>query len=137
MSNHPRSPKDVAVPLFHATVLLVDHEPLYRWFVAESLRGCGVAVVSCGSMEEAEKALRGAAAPDLLIVDGEALEGQDADALRVMRAYAGVVPCLVLDSGWDVRRPRLGPVPVADKPVDSDALVALVSSQLRRDVPSD
>jgi CheY-like chemotaxis protein len=134
--NHPRSRTDPAVPPFHATVLLVDREALYRWFVAESLRGCGVDVVGCGSMEEAENTLRGAAAPDLLVVDGEMLGGPDAEALRVLRAHAGVVPCLVLDSGLDVVRTRLGRVTVADKPVDAASVVALVVSQLRPGVPT-
>lgn len=130
MLNHPRSRNDPAGPPFHATVLLVDREALYRWFVAESLRGCGVDVVGCGSTGEAENVLRRTAAPDLLVVDAEMLGGPDAEGLRVLRARTGGVPCLVLDSGVDIGRTRLSGVTVADKPVDSATVVALVASQL-------
>jgi DNA-binding NtrC family response regulator len=115
-------------------VLLVDREALYRWFVAESLRGCGIDVVPCGSLDEAASLLGGRAAPDLLIVDGELLEGRDSGTLGAMRANAGTVPCLVLDSGGSLSASRLGAVTVADKPVDTAAVIALVTRQLRRDV---
>ncbi len=134
--DHPRSRDPPAVPSAAATVLLVDREALYRWFVAESLRGCAVDVVPCGSLAEASTALRGAVAPDLVMVDGEMLEGRDAASLRDLRAQTGVAPCLVLDSGGDVSASRLEGVTVVAKPVDSAAVVALVTGQLHRDTPA-
>jgi DNA-binding NtrC family response regulator len=136
MPNQPHSRHPPAVLSSHATVLLVDREALYRWFVTESLRGCGVEVVSCGSLDEAARTLREAVAPDLLIVDGDMLEGQEEEALPAMRAYASAAPCLILDSGVDLSQSHLGLVTVALKPVDTAALIALVTSQLHRDVPA-
>jgi DNA-binding NtrC family response regulator len=132
--NHLRVQHHSAAPPSHATVLLADREPLYRWFVAESLRGSGVDVVSCGSLEEAEGVLRGPVAPDLLIVDGVMLEGRGREALGAIRASAGAVPCLVLDSGGDLSQSRLDSVKIAEKPVDCAAIVTLVTSQLRPDI---
>jgi DNA-binding NtrC family response regulator len=117
-------------------VLLVDREALYRWFVSESLRGCDVEVVPCGSMEDAASVLRGPLALDLLIVDGEMLEGRDAEALHAMCADADAPPCLVLDSGGALSTSRLDAVTVADKPVDTAAVIALVTRHLRREVPA-
>lgn len=119
-----------------ATVLLVDREALYRWFVAESLREHGVDVVPCASLDEVSDARRGSAAPDLVIVDAELLDRRDPDALRIVRRLAGDAPCLVLDSGRTPTPSRFGWVTVAVKPVDTAAVVALVTSQLRRDAPA-
>jgi DNA-binding response OmpR family regulator len=119
-----------------ATVLLVDREALYRWFVAESLRGCGVDVVACQSLDEAASLLRGAPAPDLLIVDGDMLDGRAAGTLGGVRAHARAMPCLVLDSGGDLSAGGLGVVTVAAKPVDTAAVIALVTAQLRRNIPA-
>lgn len=135
MPNHPQSRHPPNAPPAHATVVLVDREALYRWFVAESLRGCGVDVVACQSLDEAARVLRGTVAPDLLIVDGDMLEGRAGETLRGVRAAAAATPCLVLDSGGDVSASRLGAVTIAAKPVDTAAVISLVSSQLGRDIP--
>lgn len=121
-----------------ATVLLVDPEALYRWFVAESLYGCGcgVEVVPCASLAEAAHVLPVIAAPDLLMIDGELLEGRGAPALHAIRALAGAAPCVVLDSGGDLGTVRRAPVTIAAKPVDIAAVVGLVTSQLVQDVPA-
>jgi hypothetical protein len=121
---------DVAAPAA-ATVLLVDREALYRWFVAESLRGCGIDVVPCGSLDEATRLLPGLAPPDLLIVDGEMLEG-NAGTLGAVRAGLGAAPCLVLDSGADLSTSGLDSMTIAVKPVDTAAVVSLVTRQLHR-----
>lgn len=136
MPNHPQSRQPPSVPPAHATVLLVDPEALYCWFVAESLRGCGVDVMTCQSLEEAASLLSGTLAPDLMIIDGEMLEGPAGELLRSVRAQAGATPCLVLDSGGDLSPGRLGAVTVAAKPVDTAAVIALVTGQLHRDIPA-
>jgi DNA-binding NtrC family response regulator len=133
---HPQPRHPPTAPPAHATVVLVDREALYRWFVAESLRGSGVDVVPCQSLDEAASALREAIAPDLLIVDSDMLEGRAVETLRGVRAEAAATPCLILDSGGDVSLSRLGAVTVAAKPVDTAAVITLVTSQLHRDLPA-
>ena len=136
MPNHPHSPRPPGRASPRPTVLLVDREALYRWFVAESLRESGVDVVSCDSLGEAADVICRRAAPDLLIVDGDMLEGRDGEVFRAIRHYTGAAPCLVLDSGGGLSPNRLGAVTVAVKPVDTDAVIALVASQLHRDAPA-
>lgn len=116
--------------------MLVDREALYRWFVAESLRGSGVDVVACQSLAEAARLLAGAIAPDLLIVDGDMLEEGGGETLGGVRAHSAATPCLVLDSGGDLLGSRLDAVTVAAKPVDTAAVISLVTSQLHRDTPA-
>jgi DNA-binding response OmpR family regulator len=136
VSNCPPSRSIPTHPFIHATVLLVDPEALYRWFVAESLRESGVDVVVCGSLGEAASVLRDSVAPDLLIVDGEMLEGQDGESLRAMREHAGAARCLVLESGGDLCPDRLGRAIVVAKPVDISSVIALVTSQLHQVAPT-
>lgn len=136
MPNHLRPGDTPTVPPARATVLLVDREALYRWFVAESLRGSGVDVVSCGSLDEAATVLSGTAVPDLLIVDGAILEGRDAETLAAVRAHAVAAPCLVLDSGGELSTSRLGAVTVAAKPVDTATVITLVTGQLHGNTPA-
>ena len=134
MPNLPPPLHDATAPPAHARVVLVDREALYRWFVAESLRGSGVDVVPCQSLADAGHVLDGAIAPDLLIVDGDMLEGRGGETLGGVRSHSATTPCLVLDSGGDLLERRLGTVTVAAKPVDPAAVISLVTSQLHRDV---
>ena len=116
-----------------ATILVVDPEPLYRWFVAESLGACEMAVMSAASIEDAAAYLRDSGDVDLLIVDGD-LFLASGQARCMLRERAGTIPFLVLDSDGDLTRQGFGNVTVAAKPIDSAALDRLVSSQLGRDV---
>jgi CheY-like chemotaxis protein len=115
-----------------ATVFLVDPEPLYRWFATESLSGCQVNLLASASLEDAVGYLRGSGHVDLLIVDGELLDGHG-QAQRLLADHPGV-SLLVLDSAGDLSPHGLRDATVVAKPVDSAALIALVSRQLRRDV---
>ena len=47
----PNVPTDHA--LSRVTVLVIDPEPLYRWFVTEALAGCAVDVMTSASIEDA------------------------------------------------------------------------------------
>jgi DNA-binding NtrC family response regulator len=134
--NPPRPLHHPAAPPAHATVVLVDREALYRWFVAESLRGSGVDVVPCQSLDEAARALDATIAPDLLIVDGDMLEERGGETLGGVRAHSAATPCLVLDSGGDLLGSRLDAVTIAAKPVDTAAVITLVTSQLHRGIPA-
>jgi DNA-binding response OmpR family regulator len=118
----------------HTTIVVVDPEPLYRWFATESLGGGDVDVLASASLEDAEACLRASGSLDLLIVDGGLLHGDARRLCRLReRARVGV---LVLDPDGDLSGHGLGDVTVAAKPVDSAALVSLVARQLRRSVPA-
>jgi DNA-binding NtrC family response regulator len=127
----PNVPTDHAPS--RATVLVIDPEPLYRWFVTESLGGCEVDVKASASIEDAAAYLRDSGRVDLLIADGDLLLGSD-QSLRLLRERAGATAWVVLDSDGDLSRHGLGGATVVAKPVDSAAVVSLVSRALRRDV---
>jgi DNA-binding response OmpR family regulator len=115
-----------------ATICVVDPEPLYRWFVTESLSGCGVDVLGAASLEEAAAYLRTSANVDLLIVDGDLLH-TDGARLRLLRERTAL-NLLVLDSDGDLSRLGLDDATVVAKPVDSTVVAALVDRLLGRDV---
>jgi CheY-like chemotaxis protein len=121
------SPTDQAPS--RATVLVIDPEPLYRWFVTESLAGCAVDVWTSASIEDAVPYLRGSGSVDLLIIDGDLFLGSS-QSRRMLREHAGAIPFLVFDSDGELTQPRFDNVTVAAKPIDSAAVVSLVTSQL-------
>lgn len=116
-----------------AAVIVIDPEPLYRWFVTESLGACGIAVMATGSIEGAASYLRDSGGVDLLVVDGDLFLGSN-QFRCMLRECAHATPFLVLDSDGDLTRPGFDDVTVAAKPIDSATLVGLVTRQLRRDV---
>jgi DNA-binding NtrC family response regulator len=122
------SRNDRLAPPHHATVLIVDREALYRWFVTESLRGCGIDVVPCRSLAEAADVLHALGAADLLLVDSDLMLDRDGVQLRALSQGASL-RCVVLDADGDRRRAG-GAVTFADKPVDADAVVRLVRGNL-------
>jgi DNA-binding NtrC family response regulator len=114
----------------HATVLIVDREALYRWFVAESLHGRGIDVVPCRSLDEATDVLHSlGVAADLLLVDGDLMRGRGGDTFHALSQRAAM-RCVVLDDGGDRRRAGASAMTFADKPVDADAVVRLVTGTL-------
>ena len=135
MPNLSPSRNDHLAPPNHATVLIVDREALYRWFVTESLHGRDIDVVPCRSLDEAADVIHDLGAADLLLVDGDLLTGRDGNLLRALTEGA-LAGCVVLDSDGDRHRPAAGAVTFADKPVDADAVVRLVSRHLRNRRPA-
>jgi len=127
----PTVPTDHPAKL--ATILVIDPEPLYRWFVTESLGACGMVVMAAASIEGGVAYLGDSGSVDLLIVDGDLFLGSG--QLRcLLRECAGALRCLVLDSDGDLTRQEFGNVTVAAKPVDSAALARLVTNQLGRGI---
>lgn len=129
MLNVPTTHPEVLLP--RVTVVLIDREPLYRWFVTESLGGLGIRVLACGSMDEAALVLRQPRPIDLLMVDGALLDGQEGAGLRAVRDRARSTPCVVLDADGAPWVLRLDDVVIAAKPVDPEAVAALVATHLR------
>ena len=129
MPNLSPSRPDRLAPPHHATVLIVDREALYRWFVTESLRGCGIDVVPCRSLAEAADALHDLRVADLLLVDSDLVLDRDGGQLRALAQEASV-RCVVLDADGDRRSAAGSALTFTDKPVDADAVVRLVTGNL-------
>ncbi len=134
MPNVPTTCVATAPP--HATVVLIDREPLYRWFVTEALGGLGISVVPCASIDEAVQVLRLPLHVDLLLIDGALLDGRNHGGLGAVRDRACSTPCIVLDADHDAGPIRADAFAVAAKPADTDAVVSLVASYLHPRTPA-
>ena len=106
-----------------ASVVLVDRDPLYAWFVTEALGGGGTAVTWFRDAASAVAEAPRMPEPALLLVDGVTW----LTAARGAAAAAGTWPRAML-IGWN---PRTTPPPgftvLDDKPCDAAALRALVA----------
>jgi DNA-binding NtrC family response regulator len=132
--NVPTTHPEALLP--RVTVVLIDREPLYSWFVTESLGALGIRVVTCGSMDEAALVLRQPRPIDLLLVDGSLLDGQENAGLRALRDRARSTPCVVLDADGAPWARRPDAFVIAAKPVDSEAVAALVATHLQTRTPA-
>ena len=117
---------------FH-TVIIVDREPLYRWFVSQSLDACGMHVIQCQTLREAAACLQRQLAADLLLIDGQTVQDDGVEAMGLLRLLARSTPCLVLDStSPSYSNDDVGDAALVDKPVDSTAVVELMDRHLHR-----
>ena len=106
-----------------ASVVLVDRDPLYAWFVTEALLAADTTVTWFRDAASAVAQAPQMAEPALLLVDGVTW----LTAARGAAAAADTWPRAVL-IGWDPRTtPPSGFVVLADKPCDAGALRALVA----------
>jgi ActR/RegA family two-component response regulator len=116
----------------YPTVIIVDREPLYRWFVSQSLDERGLHVVQCRTLGEAAACLRRMAA-DLLLIDGQTIQDEGVDAMELLQRVARSVRCVVLDStSPGYTNDDVGDAALVDKPVDPTAIVELLDRQLHR-----
>lgn len=134
MPNIPTTCVATAPP--HATVVLIDREPLYRWFVTEALGGLGISVVACASLDEAAQALQRPLPVDLVMIDGALLDGRNGGGLGAVRDRARSTPCVVLDADHDGWAPRADAFAVAAKPDDTDGIARLVAFYLQPRTPA-
>jgi DNA-binding response OmpR family regulator len=119
------------------TVIIVDREPLYRWFVSESLDAHGLHAIQCRTVGEAVAFARRRLPIDLILVDEHTMQEEGAMALDLLRDLARSITCLVLDSaGPDSPMLDIGEAALVEKPVDSEGVVALVNRNLDRSARS-
>jgi hypothetical protein len=109
-----------------ASVVLVDRDPLYAWFVTEALLAAGTAVTWFRDAASAVAHAPQMSEPALLLVDGVTW----LTASHGAAAAADTWPHAVL-IGWDPRTaPPAGFVAIDDKPNDAGDLCALVAKAL-------
>jgi len=107
-----------------ASVVLVDRDPLYAWFVTEALLAGNTAVTWFRDAASAVAQMPQLPAPALLLVDGVTWLTASRGAAQAAEAW----PHAVL-IGWDPRSaPPVGFVALDDKPDDAGDLRALVAA---------
>jgi DNA-binding NtrC family response regulator len=117
----------------YPTVIIVDHEPLYRWFVSQSLDARGMHVVQCRTLREATTCLQRLMTADLLLIDGQTVQDEGVEAVELLQRVARSTPCLVLDStSPSYTNDDVGDAALVEKPVDSTAIVDLLDRYLHR-----
>jgi DNA-binding NtrC family response regulator len=117
----------------YPTVIIVDREPLYRWFVSQSLDARGMHVVQCRTLREAAACLQRFVHADLLLIDGQTVQDEGVEAVALLHRLARSTPCLVLDStSPSDTHTDVGDAALVEKPVDSTAIVELLDRHLQR-----
>jgi DNA-binding response OmpR family regulator len=116
------------------TVLIVDREALYRWFVSESLNPQGVHAVQCRTLAEAAAYISRHRGIDLVIADAQTVTDEGDDAMAMLSVMARSTPFLLLDSSADdTLGVRVGSATIVEKPVDSSVVARLVDDEIHRD----
>lgn len=81
----------------HATILVVDDEPLARWSVSETLHESGYGVVEAGDAESALRAMSAPGAPtDLVLLDFSLPDSDDLGLLTAMHALRPATPIILM-----------------------------------------
>ena len=124
----------------HATVLVVDDEPLIRWSLVNRLKEEGYRTAEAGSASEA---LRHREGVDLILLDYALPDGNGLDVLRQVKEADPDTLVIMLTAntevGTAVEAMKQGAFHYANKPFDLDEVVLLVekaleTTQLRREV---
>jgi DNA-binding NtrC family response regulator len=117
----------------YPTVIIVDREPLYRWFVSQSLDAREMHVIQCRTLHEAAACLRRRMAVDLLLIDGQTVQDEGAEAMELLQRVAKSTACIVLDStSPSYTSDDVGDAALVEKPVDSTAVIELLDRHLHR-----
>lgn len=112
-------------------VLIVDDEPLMRWSLAETLIGCGCEIVEASDAQSAVKVLTHRSERfDVVLLDYHL---PDCDDLRLLATIRRLCPgsqvimmAAFMTPDEVTRASELGACQVLHKPIELDALAALV-----------
>ena len=117
-------------------VLIVDDEPLIRWALAETLIGRGCEIVEAADARSAvEVLLHGSQRFDVVLLDYHLPDADDLTLLATIRRLSPGSQVIMMTAFMtpDVatRALELGACHVLHKPIEMDALAALVLAQHR------
>jgi DNA-binding NtrC family response regulator len=113
-------------------VLVVDDEPLIRWFLTEALTDCGYEVVEATDARTAREAVRGAAGDfDVVLLDYRLPDSEDLSLLAAIRQQAPRTAIILMTAFGTPEVVRgaldLGAFRVVGKPLEMHDLTDLVS----------
>jgi DNA-binding NtrC family response regulator len=116
--------KDVMEPV---TVIIVDREPLYRWFIAESLDLDGTPVIEFGRVADAAQCPALSNRKTVLLIDGQTLRDEGPAPLAALCRQRPDLHYLVLDpAGPGPTRAAAPTLRSVAKPVDCDTVRQLI-----------
>jgi len=113
-------------------VLVVDDEPLIRWFLTEALTDCGYEVVEAGDARAAREAVGGAAREfDVVLLDYRLPDSEDLSLLASIRQQTPRAQVILMTAFGTPEVVRgaldLGAFRVVGKPLEMHELTNLVS----------
>jgi DNA-binding NtrC family response regulator len=113
-------------------VLVVDDEPLIRWFLTEALTDCGYEVVEAGDARAAREAVGGAAGEfDVVLLDYRLPDSEDLSLLASIRRQTPRAQIILMTAFGTPEVVRgaldLGAFRVVGKPLEMHELTNLVS----------
>jgi two-component system, sensor histidine kinase len=122
-------------PLEGLLVGVVENDRLAREALTHWLEEAGARVAGGASLARLEEALAAAGeAPDFLLADYWLADGTGVEAVEAIRRRFGPVPALIVSGEPDIRERGL-PLPVLQKPVTPDVLLAVLLANLPRPQP--
>ena len=125
----------------HATILVVDDEPLTRWSVSETLRDSGYGVLEASDAVSALGAISApGSAPDLVLLDYGLPDSHDLGLLSTIHAICPATPIILMtaygtDELFEEARQR-GATASVHKPFEMDELSPLVARALAASIHS-
>lgn len=111
-------------PILFRRALLVEEPQINRVILERQLESCGVAVTSCRSLAEAGPLLAEGAGFDIVLLDGDGLEG--AGTLPVQEKGETPMPVLILTSDGETGKNWPDAAAVLQKPVPRSRLLRVL-----------
>jgi two-component system, NtrC family, response regulator PilR len=120
-------------------ILVVDDEPLIRWFLNEALTDCGYEVVEAGDAEAAREAVRRAGDFDVVLLDYRLPDSEDLALLTSIRQQAPRTQIILMTAFGSPEVVRgaleLGAYRVVGKPLEMHDLANLVTEAAAARLP--